>query len=350
MKCIFVILLTAAASFAADFTTGQAARLVIGQQTFTAQDPTSSDSTVGGVSGLAYAAGYLFVADSNRVGAAPSNHRILLFPAAQFPNPAAQLDYTRKCPACLGTASVVLGRKDFSPFDISVEALPAPTQTSLRLPTSVASDGVHVIVADTDHNRVLIWNKIPNVNNAPADVVVGQASFTTAALPGNTPNAKSMRGPQGVWILNGKLYVADTQNNRVLIYNQIPAQNGVAADVVLGQKDFTTFVEPDLTQQKSDATGVNMLNPVAVTSDGQRLYVTDLGYNRVLIWNSIPTANAQPADVVIGQPNLTSSLPNNAYSVDPNATPLKQTPVLCNKSNGTDTKATRPIRPSATRP
>jgi sugar lactone lactonase YvrE len=345
MKCIFVILLTAAATFAADFTTGQAARLVIGQQTFTAQDPASSDSTVGGVSGLAYAAGYLFVADSNRVGAAPSNNRILLFPAAQFPNPAAQLDYTRKCPACLGTASVVMGRKDFTPFDITVEPLPPPTQTSLRLPTAVASDGVHVIVADTDHNRVLIWNSIPNVNNAPANVVIGQASFTTAGLPGNTPNSKSMRGPQGVWILNGKLYVADTQNNRVLIYNQIPTQNGAAADVVLGQKDFTTFIEPDLTQQKSDATAANMLNPVAVTSDGQRLFVTDLGYNRVLIWNSIPTSNAQPADAAVGQPNLTSSLPNNSYSVDPNDTTFKQTPVLCTTSNGTDTNS-NPIYPS----
>ena len=40
---------------AADFTTGQAARLVIGQQTFTSQDSNSSDSVLGGASGLAYA-------------------------------------------------------------------------------------------------------------------------------------------------------------------------------------------------------------------------------------------------------------------------------------------------------
>jgi len=44
-----------------------------------------------------------------------------------------------------------------------------------------------------------------------------------------------MRGPQGVWIQNGKLFVADTQNNRVLIFNQIPTKNGVAADVVVGE-------------------------------------------------------------------------------------------------------------------
>ena len=35
------------------------------------------------------------------------------------------------------------------------------TASSMRAPTAVASDGVHLVVADTDHNRVLIWNRIP---------------------------------------------------------------------------------------------------------------------------------------------------------------------------------------------
>jgi uncharacterized protein (TIGR03437 family) len=121
-----------------------------------------------------------------------------------------------------------------------------------------------------------------------------------------------MRGPQGLWIQNGKLYVADTQDHRVLIYNSIPTSNGASADLVLGQPNFTTFVEPDLTQQKVDAKPNNMLNPASVTSDGVRLYVTDLGQNRVLIWNSIPTQNQQAADVALGQPDMTSSIPNNS--------------------------------------
>jgi len=32
--------------------------------------------------------------------------------------------------------------------------------------------------------------------------------------------------------------------------------------------------------------------------------VADTQNNRVLIWNSIPTQNNQPADLVLGQPNL----------------------------------------------
>ena len=344
MKCISVILLCAAAVCAADFTTGQAARLVIGQQTFTAQDSNSSDTVLGGASGLAYAADTLFVADSNKVGASPNNHRVLLYQnlSGMLPSPTDPLTYNRKCPVCVGQATLVLGQPNFSTNTENLAASP----TTLRLPTAIASDGVHLVVADTNHNRVLIWNRIPAVNNAPADLVVGQPNFTTSTVVGNTPTAASLRGPQGVWIQNGKLYIADTGNNRVLIYNKIPTASGASADIVLGQPNFTTFVQPDLTQATQNVAANLLLNPVAVTSDGTRLFVTDLGYNRVLIFNTIPTANQPSADVAIGQPDLVSSIANNGYSTDPTDTTQKQTPVLCKVTNGTDINS-NPTYPSA---
>jgi len=339
MKCISVFILCAASLSAADFTNGQAARLVMGQTTFTSEDPNSSDTIVGGISGLAYAADTLFVADSNQIGAAPSNNRVLLFGSlsSQLPSPTAPLPYSRKCPVCVGQATVVLGQPDFTTTTENFTA----SQNNLREPTAVASDGVHLVVADTNHNRVLIWNRIPTVNNAPADVVVGQADFISSGLPsGGAPTAKSMRGPQGVWIQNGKLYVADTQNNRVLIYNQIPTTNGAAADVVLGEPNFTSAIQPNLAAQTTSATASNLLNPVAVSSDGTHLFVTDLGYNRILIWNSIPTANAAPADVEIGQPDMVSSVANNSYSgtaaTSTTDTTDKETAVMCTVSNGID--------------
>lgn len=332
MKCLSVFFLSVALfAQTSDLTTGQAARLVIGQRTFTSQDSNSSDIILGGAAGVAFAADTLFVADSNRVGAGPSNHRVLLFKNAssQFPSPTAELTYDRKCPVCVGKANVVLGQPDFTTTTLNLAA----TRSTLRLATAVASDGVRVAVADTDHNRVLIWNSIPSVNDQPADVVVGQPDFTSTNPSANAPTAKSLRGPTGVWIQNGKLFVADAGNNRVLIWNRIPTTNGVGADVALGVASFTEFVQPDLTQQATDATATNMLNPVAVTSDGVRLFVSDLGYNRVLVWNSIPTSNGAPADFALGQPNLTSSTANNAYTTDANGV---QTPVLCTQSNGTD--------------
>lgn len=334
MKCIPVFLLGAASLFAADFITGQAARLVIGQQqSFTAADPNSNNIVIGGASGIAYAADTLFVADSNRIGALPNNHRILIFPnlSGQLPQPTDELQYATPCPVCVGAANVVLGQQDFTTTTEHLQA----TSANLRLPTAVASDGIHLVVADTNHNRILIWNKIPKVNNTPADVVVGQPDFATATVStAHVPSASTVSGPQGVWLQNGKLYVADTGYNRVLIFNHIPTSNGASADVVLGQPDFTTYVEVDITQQKQNAAPNTMLNPVAVTSDGTRVFVTDLGFNRVLIWNSIPTSNDAPASVAVGQPDLVSSIPNYAFTAD--ATTGVETPVLCKVSNGVD--------------
>src|SRR5215467_9484986 len=119
MKGIFLFLLSAAAIVAqpqVDFIEGQAARLVIGQPTFTAQDSNSSDTVLGAASGLAYAADTLFVADSNRVGASPSNHRVLAYQnlSGMLPGPSDSLTYNSKCPVCVGHATVVLGQPDFT--------------------------------------------------------------------------------------------------------------------------------------------------------------------------------------------------------------------------------------------
>lgn len=319
MKCISVLLLTAAAAAAADvtFATGQAARLFIGQTQATRGEPGASEKLLGGISGIAYANNMLFVADSNRVNSEPINNRVLIFRnvSGSMPAPTDELFYTQRCPICVGQANTVLGQPDFEKTDRN-EGQTKPTQSGLRVPTAVASDGQRLVVADTDNNRVLIWNSIPASNKQPADVVIGQKDFTSSAVPPQVPTAQSLRGPQGVWIQNGKLYIADTQNHRVLIFNQIPTSSNAAADVVLGQSSMTSFVEPDLTQQTETAKANNMLNPVSVSSDGTKLFVTDLGYNRVLIWNSIPTSNAAPADVVVGQPDMTSSLANNSAKLE----------------------------------
>src|SRR6185295_14371491 len=120
----------------------------------------------------------------------------------------------------------------------TVTQVTPPTQSSLRLPLAVASDGRILAVADTSNNRILIWKSIPAVNGQNADIVLGQPDFNTVGRL--TVNASAMRGPQGVWIQDGRLFVADTQNNRVLIWNSIPTQNNQPADLVLGQPNFTS--------------------------------------------------------------------------------------------------------------
>ncbi len=313
MRLIAVFLLlggTLAAEI--NFLTGQAARLVIGQRTFTSQTPGVSKRLLGGVGGVAYANDMLFVADANRLNAGPLNHRVLIFKdiSKKWPGPLDEIPQDDRCPVCVGEADVVLGQKDFT----SSEEVVPPAADTLRRPLGVASDGIRLAVADTDNNRILIWNSIPTVNGQPADIVLGQKDFTGNESNGFNPRKDSLKGPQGVWWQDGNLWVADTGNNRVLMWRN-PTQNGQPADLVLGAPDFTTFVQPDLTQENPKASAKTLLTPTSVTSDGQRLYVSDLGHNRVLIWNTIPTQNGQPADVVIGQPDMEARLSNNSKAL-----------------------------------
>ncbi|MBX9600161.1 MAG: hypothetical protein K2X35_04115 [Bryobacteraceae bacterium] len=316
---------------AQEFRTGQAARLVIGQETFTALRQGASQSLVGGVGGLALANDTLFVTDANRMGADPINQRVLIFPniSRQFPGLRESYGADRKCQVCGGVAGVVIGQPDFTKRD------PARTRTGVRLPTAVATDGAILAIADTQNNRVLIWNSIPTANGAPADVVVGQTDFTSFKQP-IVVDQTSLRGPQGVWIQGTRLFVADTQNHRVLIWNTIPTRNNQPADLVIGQPNFTTAFEPPVTfTGVTSATAERLLDPVSVTSDGTRLIVTDLGHNRVVIWDSIPNANGVAANRVIGQKDFTSASSNASRD-------------LC-ESNGTaDNQPTYPRRCAAT--
>ncbi len=318
MKYAFVLLMAAASAWPAEmsFTTGQAARLVVGQSTFTTANPGTAQGILGGPHGVAYANDTLFVVDSNKLGATPVNNRVMIYRNFSRKLPGvtdAIREDQGRCPICGGLADVVLGQTDFDKGDFRV-----PSPANLRTPTGIATDGTTLAVADTDNNRVVIWNAIPQSNNAPANVVLGQPDFTRNLVnngQGGIPTASSMRGPQGVWIQNGRLFVADTGNNRVLIWNSIPRTNAQSADVVVGAADFNTFVQVDLTKANLNASQSTLLTPVSVTSDGTRMFVSDLGHNRIMIWNSIPTRNNAPADVVLGQAAFDTATPNNSRAV-----------------------------------
>ena len=250
-----------------DFNTGQAARLVLGQKNFTLADYGATNQLIGSPAGLALANGVLWVVDANRLGSTPNNNRVLRFSDINtYPAPGDKPDVVGStCGACRGEASLVLGQPDFLTTNRNLSA------TGMRAPTGVATDGKVLVVSDTDNNRVLIWNSLPRANGQPADVVIGQADFTHNGTI-SPPTQTSLRGPEGVWLSNGKLFVADTQDNRVLIYNKIPTSNNAPADVVVGQESFTAFVEPDLTSKQPTTAANNMQTPVAVSSDGVRLY------------------------------------------------------------------------------
>ncbi len=237
--CFF--LFAAAGVQAQNFVNGQAARAEFGQNTFTFVGAIPNQTILGGLSGLAWANGILYVADSNEQGIYPQDNRVVMFNTNLVPAPTADITHAYNyspypCTVCAFPATYELGQPSFAngqPFNSSnPNSFPQgldnnPANSNMRTPTAVATDGTHLAVADTDNNRVLIWNSIPASTNQPADIVLGQVDFTHAVVT-VPPTASSLRGPQGVWFQNGKFFVADTQDYRVLIWNSIPTSNNQA--------------------------------------------------------------------------------------------------------------------------
>ena len=363
------------------YTTGQAARLVIGQPRFSAQrgvDVTTTGTApnttttityetlqtlIGSAQGVAYANGTLIVADANRMGATPDNNRVLIYNniGSWLPGPHDDvLQNGTPCPLCFGAgsatppptngpawpgASVVLGQPDFvsnNPNQQATATYPPPPITASQMsnPVGVAYNGQMLAVADSVNNRVLVWKSLPTSNDQPADFVVGQPNFTTFT-PGQSGqygypfghcSATALRSPTAVFLdsANG-LWVADAGNDRVLYYGPITG-NGQAATLVLGQANFDIDSQSIYTPK---TTASSLLAPSSVSSDGIHLFVADNFQNRVLIWITIPTTSNQAADVVLGQADFVSNLANTfSTTVDAKGTTIEHS-ALC-ASDGAD--------------
>jgi sugar lactone lactonase YvrE len=145
-------------------------------------------------------------------------------------------------------------------------------------------------------------------NNAAADLVLGQANFTSALGP-NPPNAKSLRFPLGFTTdaNTGKVFVADTDNNRVLRYSSATAlANGAAAELVFGSLFFS--------DPASDTGQRFFRSPTGLFVDRMgRLWVADAANHRVLSFDaaSFITTNGPNAIKVFGQANFSTRIPDS---------------------------------------
>jgi phosphatidylserine/phosphatidylglycerophosphate/cardiolipin synthase-like enzyme len=181
---------------------------------------------------------------------------------------------------------------------VAAPAAAPPTQASLNNPQGVWTDGAKIMVADTGNNRVLIWNTWPAVDNANADVVLGQANFVTGGA-GAPVSASTMNAPHGVHSDGARLYVADTGNNRVLIWNAVPAlaTDPKVANLVLGQPAGGAVT----TSSGAGTSDVLMTRPSDLQTFRNALFVVDAGNHRVMVFSPNPTTSAAPARWFLGQ-------------------------------------------------
>lgn len=219
--------------------------------------------------------GTMFVADSG-------NNRVLAFPALPGANG--------------GEASFVLGQVNFQ------DTVASLSQGRLSRPLSVAIGNGKMVVADYNNNRVLIYDPIPTSGTALPTGVLGQVDFDHAD---QDCTRVGLRSPESVFITpGGKLIVADSENNRVLVWLTVPSGSAQLPDLVLGQRQFDQCAINDTDGDRREGPSLDehtLFYPTGVWSDDQRLAVVDTANNRVLVWNNFPAGNFAPANLVLGQ-------------------------------------------------
>jgi hypothetical protein len=131
-------------------------------------------------------------------------------------------------------------------------------------------------IADAGNHRVLGWTSRPDLD-IPADLVIGQPDFGTATeLPYGPQQADMLRFPYAVDTDGTTLVIADTANNRVLLWDR----PGPRATAVLGQPAFGANGE----NHWSGVTRESLCWPYGLSLAGDRLAIADSGNNRVVIW------------------------------------------------------------------
>ena len=194
------------------------------------------------------------------------------------------------------------------------------SSSGLLTPFDAAATSTELFVVDAGNHRVLTFPFPPGVSGATAKRVLGQINFTLSS-----PNFVEGRefsltnaGSTGSVIIDRSatpphLYVADTANNRILGFADFNnAKAGNIADLVIGQQNVFSTAYNNLSNDPNAPVQNGLSRPSALALDAVgNLYVADSGNSRVLRFPQ-PFAQqartSQPADLVVGQTNFTTSL------------------------------------------
>ncbi len=186
----------------------------------------------------------------------------------------------------------------------------------------VAVTGGSILVADTGNNRILVFGPVgswppESTQFSPSAVqVLGQTTFANiTANQGGPPSASTLATPVDIVNSTSELFVADTGNNRIIVFPSGITGPSLSASRVIGQLGFA-YRAPNLVVGKEFgfAGAVNSASGSAIldySSTPPHLYVADTLNNRILGFkNFVTMTNGQLPDIVIGQPDVFNTLVN----------------------------------------
>lgn len=182
------------------------------------------------------------------------------------------------------------------------------TQNGMKQPYGLAYDAVgsRLFVTDSNNNRILVFDVTSIDNGENAVNVLGQPDFTSGSLA-STQNG--LQAPQGLQYdaTSSRLFIADSGNKRVVIYSVGSITNGMNASNVLGQPNFTSSA--------SAATQNGMNTPYGIVYDsaGSRLFVADTQNCRVTSYSLGTLTDGMNATNVLGQPNFVRNTQGGTY-------------------------------------
>ena len=174
---------------------------------------------------------------------------------------------------------------------------------------------------ETDEMEEAVEKVAPEVG---ACMVLGQgdASMALSNRGADDPGDNTLCEPQFITRYGDYFFASDRGNHRVLVWEQVPEENGEPSGLVLGQEDFADCLEnrgmsttlDEMTSGLGDedldgfviskAEEDTLSQPAGIAVIDGKLYVVDSGNHRAVRYAGLPTEDGEVPALVLGQDNL----------------------------------------------
>jgi hypothetical protein len=204
-----------------------------------------------------------------------SNNRVLLY---------SKTTGVSNCP----NAFAVLGQADFTSNLVNQGG--GVSSATFNNPSFGASNGRYIAISDINNSRVLIFDKSksPITIGRAADYVIGQPDFVSFQHNQglSAPQATTLRLPTILQFYNDLLYVVDSNNRRICVYDMrtLAISNTAATTILTIAGNW----------------------PMSLLVRGDKLYVSNETERNIWVFNSVPSVSGDYSnpDIKIG---------NNSY-------------------------------------